>query len=373
VDGIVERITAVSRRPASLGSVPRDAVSLAMGEPWQGTPPAIVDSAVEALRGGRTRYSPLTGSPTLKAAIAAHLEGRHGRRFAEDQVVCTHGASGGLAATVLAVVGPGDRVLIPEPTYSLYADQVALAGGEVEWVANRPDGSVDVDAVVAALPGTRLLVLCSPCNPTGNVVSAPDLAELSRAAASVGALLLCDEAYCDIVFDGRSFCSALDLPEIDHVICVRTFSKSYAMTGWRLGYVVAPPGLASGVNLVHRTFAGALGTFVQDAGVAALATPADELAESCAEYQRRRDLVIERLAALPRVTTAPPQGAFYAFVRVDTALSADELAARCADGGVLVRSGTEYGPSGEHAIRLSFAVGLEELEVGLARLGKVLG
>lgn len=344
-----------------------------MGEPWQGTSPTIVDSAVESLRAGRTRYAPLAGSPTLREAIVEHLEGRHSRRFAQDQVVCTHGASGGLAATMLTIVRPGDRVVIPEPTYSLYADHVALAGGEVVWVANHPDGSVDVDAVVEALPGARLLVLCSPCNPTGNVVSAPELQELSEAAASVGALLLCDEAYCDIVFDGRSFCSVLDLPESDQVICARTFSKSYAMTGWRLGYVVAPPRVASGINLVHRTFAGALSTFVQDAGIAALATPVDELAEYRAQYERRRDLVIERLQGLPGVTALRPQGAFYAFVRVDTELLADELTARCAEAGVLVRSGTEYGPSGEHAIRISFAVGLDELEEGMARLCKVLG
>lgn len=370
--GTVQRITEVSRRPKSLGQVPDGAVSLAMGEPAQDTGSHVVEAAVAALRAGRTRYAPLSGLPALQEAIAEHLAARHSGAFTANEIVVTHGASAGLAASVLAVVGPGDRVVIPEPTYSLYADQVALAGGVPDWVPNLPDGGIDVDSVLRALDGARLLVLCSPSNPTGRVVDEDVLRMLSDGAAAADCLVLCDEAYSDILFDGRSFFSCLDIEDRSHIICARTFSKSYAMTGWRLGYVVAANEIAGGINLVHRTFAGALATFVQDAGIAALGTDDETLRQQSAEYEHRRNLVLEMLGGLPGVEVLPPQGAFYAFVRVETDMTADELTQMCAARGVLVRSGTEYGPSGEHAFRLSFATSDENLVLGLERLTDVL-
>ena len=363
----------MSRRPATMGAAaPEGVISLAMGEPSEGTPGPIVDAAVAALHAGRTRYEALTGSPALRSAIASHLTEAYGREVTPEQIVCTHGGSGGLAAAVLATIDPGDRVVIPEPTYSLYADHVALAGGEVVWVANRPDGSIDVDRVRAALKGARMLVLCSPGNPTGLVVGREELRALADATVAAGAYLVCDEAYAGIVFDELPFASALELEATEHLICSRTFSKTYAMTGWRLGYVVANPRVAAAINLVHRTIAGGLATFVQDAGVEALRTPAAELHAVARSYQARRDLVLEALDGLPGVEIARPQGAFYAFVRVDSPLTSDELVAELAKAGVLVRSGREYGPSGEGAFRISFATGSEALTEGLVRIARVL-
>ena len=356
----------MSRRPASLGAAAGEGViSLAMGEPSEGTSQVIVEAAIAALSAGRTRYEALSGSPTLRAAIATH------RHVTADRVVCTHGASAGLAAAILATVNTGDRVVIPEPTYSLYADHVAMAGGEVVWVANRRDGSVDVEAIKAALDGARMLVVCSPGNPTGAVIGREILQALSDATAAAGAYLLCDEAYSEIVFDDVPFASSLDLDgEREHVICAQTFSKTFAMTGWRLGYVIAASGVANAINLVHRTLNGALSTFVQDAGVAALGTHPADLRALALDYQKRRDMVV---AALDGVEMVPPQGAFYAFLRPNTSLSSDELVARFAEAGVLVRSGVEYGPSGEGAFRISFAAGRADLAEGLARIKGVLG
>ena len=368
----VERISAMSQRPSTMGVAPPGVISLAMGEPSEGTPEPIVDAAVEALRAGRTRYSPLAGLPALQQRIADHLTTRHGRAVAPDQVVCTHGASAGLAAAVLATVNPGDRVVLPEPTYSLYADHVAMAGGEVSWVPSYPDGSIDVERVETELQGARMLILCSPGNPTGAVVGQDDLRRLSAAAQAAGAYLVCDEAYSAIVFDGIPYFSSLDLDATYHIICAQTFSKAYAMTGWRLGYVVAEPAVAAAINLIHRTFVGALNTFVQDAGMIALDTSTKDLQRLTATYQERRDLVVRTLAGLPGVMMSRPQGAFYAFVRVGSALSSDELVARFRDAGVLVRSGREFGPSGAGAFRISFATGLEQLAEGLSRIVQVL-
>lgn len=367
------RVAQVSRRPSSLGSVPRGAVSLAMGEPFSPTDPRVIEAAIKALQTGRTRYAPLTGASELREAIARRLSAKHVVDLESHNVVVTHGGSAGLAATILALVNPGDRVVIPEPTYSLYADQVALVGGEIDYVANSPDGSLDLAALLPRLDGARMVILCNPGNPTGAVQSAHDIRAIEAVIARTGCYLLSDEAYADIVFDGLSFFSALDLTDVpDLVICCGTFSKSYAMTGWRLGFVTAAAPVAQAINLVHRTFNGALNTFVQDAGLAALNVSDDELVAMAASYQQRRDVVVAKLIEIPRVEVATPQGAFYAFPRITSTYSSDDLTQQLADGGVLVRSGAEYGPSGEGRIRVSFATDLETLHEGLSRIHNVL-
>ena len=271
---------------------------------------------------------------------------------------------------MLTLVNPGDKVVIPEPTYSLYADHVAIAGGQIVWVPNRPDGSVDVARVSAELEGARMLALCSPSNPTGMVIPREDLQRLSDVARSADAYLLCDEAYSQIVFDDVPFTSALDLEDTDHVICCQTFSKTYAMTGWRLGYVLANEAVADAINLLHRTINGALSTFIQDAGIVALQTDQADLSTMASSYQVRRDMVVAELCDVPGLDLASPQGAFYAFVRFDGAETSDEVVERLGRAGVLVRSGSEFGPSGEGAFRISFATAADELAVGLSRIAR---
>lgn len=373
-DRTPERIRAASRRSAALGAAVPGALSLAMGEPDGGTPQAVVEAAVDALRAGRTRYAPFTGSPTLRAALAEQLSGVAGRQLGAEQVVLTHGGSAGLAATVLALVSAGDRVLVPEPTYSLYPDLVAMAGGKTVWIPPAPGGTLDLPALAAAAPGARMLILCTPSNPTGRVLTPAELdgvAALLRAHPDL--VLLCDEAYRDIVFDGRPATTALSLHELaDQVVVAGTFSKSYAMTGWRLGHVVASPEVAARIDLVHRTFNGPLNTVVQDAALAALALPAADLTRLAEDYQRRRDLVLAHLTGAPRVDLETPQGAFYAFPRIHSALTSAQLTSRLAAGGVLVRDGAEFGPSGEGHVRLSFATGEAELAAALTRFTDVL-
>lgn len=364
------RIVAGSRRPASLGSVPAGAVSLAMGEPFAGTDVAVTAAAIAALERGNTRYEAMTGSVPLRRAIAEKLATECGRPVDAAQVVPTHGASAGLAATIVALVNPGDRVVVPEPTYSLYADHIAMVGGIVDWVANNPDGSLDLDTVTVKLPGASMVILCNPGNPSGRITSREDLQAVARHAADAACYLVSDEAYSDIIFDGLDHTSALCLPAQDLVVCCRTFSKSYAMTGWRLGYVVAAPDVADAINVVHRTFNGALNSFVQEAAITALQL--DTAAELSHEYQQRRDVVVSELGKVTRVDLASPQGAFYAFPKVDMAITSDELVAKMADAGVLVRSGREYGPSGEGHFRISFATDMGSLEEGLCRISTVL-
>lgn len=344
-----------------------------MGEPFAGTDQRVLDAAIESMRAGNTKYAPLTGLPSLREAIADRLTSRYVRNLTALEIVPTHGASAGLAAIILALVNPGDRVVIPEPTYSLYADHVAMVGGEAVWVSTNPDGSLDLDRVTNELVGARMIILCSPGNPSGRMFGRDELVAVGAAAAAAGAWFVSDEAYCDIVFDGLEYFSSLDQTDIaENVICCGTFSKSYAMTGWRLGYVVAPAPVADAINLVHRTFNGALNSFVQAAGITALSLDDQWIAEMVQSYQLRRDLVVDRLAGISTIDLATPQGAFYAFPRVHMSISSDELTGRMSRAGVVVRSGREYGPSGEGYFRISFATDIDSLEEGLARVKSVL-
>lgn len=369
-----ERIRAASRRPKTLGGAVPGAISLAMGEPDSDTPAPVVEAAVRALRSGRTRYSQITGSTDLRREVASHLVRSHGEGIGPANIVVTHGGSAALAATVLGLLNPGDRVLLPEPTYSLYADHVAMAGGEVTWISTRPDGSLDLQATAQHAPGARMLILCNPVNPTGMVFSKSDIEGIGAILRDHPHLyLLSDEAYSDIVFDGMEFTSALTLASVrERVILAGTFSKSYAMTGWRIGFVCAAADPAEKINLVHRTINGPLNTFVQDAAVEALRIPYSHVRALSASYRRRRDLVMRHLDGLDAVSVVRPLGAFYAFPHVNSALSSGELVQRLADGGVLVRAGSEFGPSGEGHVRLSFATDDASLEEGLRRFARVI-
>lgn len=370
----VERLISSSRRPKSLGAKKPGAISLAMGEPDFGTPAAIVEAAVNALTHGRTRFAPMAGSPELPHAIAKHTTAKYARPTMSEEIVLTHGGSGGLAATMLALVNPGDRILIPEPTYSLYADHAAMIGAEVIWVPNLADSSLDLDTLQREAATATMIILCNPGNPTGRVYPDSDLHRLEQLLQdNPGLLLLADEAYADITFDGGAFTSALTLANArDQIICCSTFSKTYAMTGWRLGHVVAPAGLAEKINTIHRTINGPLSTFVQDAAMTALDIPDADLQSAAASYQQRRDVVVDLLTGLPGVEMLPPQGAFYAFPKINSTLSSDEMTARFAEAGVLVRSGSEFGPSGEGHIRISFATDIDSLTEGLARFASTL-
>ncbi|GHJ42219.1 hypothetical protein Sm713_78280 [Streptomyces sp. TS71-3] len=213
--------------------------------------------------------------------------------------------------------------------------------------------------------------MCNPNDPTGAVLSREELTALAELVATSNAYLLLDEAYADIVFDGP-FHSGLRLHELtDRVVCCGTFSKTFAMTGWPIGHVVAPAAVAEETNLVHRSLNGAVNTFAQDAALAALPLRRALAADAVVAYRDRRDRVVERLSGLPGVVVEVPRGAFYAFPRIRSGLSAEEMATRLAAGGVLVRSGSEYGPSGEGHVRLSYATSLELLDEGLDRLRAV--
>lgn len=364
----VQRVAAASRRvqqPQSTG----DLVSLAMGEPDFDTPPQVVEAAAAALRAGRTHYSPLYGEPTLRAALAERIGQLAGHAVDASDVLVTHGGTGGLTAAILAIVDPGDRVVIPDPTYSLYADLISMAGGVVVPVPLDPDLHWDLDALETALVGAKLFVFCNPGNPTGIVHSRAELERLGSALEGTDTIVLSDEAYADLTFTGEPFTSALEVPSlVGRTVYCQTFSKSYAMTGWRVGYLWGPSAVIAAAARVHNTANGSMNTAVQDAALVALETCADDISRMHAAYARRRTLMADGLAAIPGLDVSSPEGAFYLFPRYDLDLPSVELVARLRGLGVAVRPGSEFGAAGEHHLRLSYAASDDAIRAGVARL-----
>lgn len=363
----VQRLAARSQRPA-LRPGP-EVISLASGDPDFPTPDHIRQALIDAIHGGYTHYVDNQGDPELRHAIAQQVSRIAGYDFAPDQVVVTHGGSGALAAAILSTVDPGDRVLLPEPTYSLYADLVELAGGVPIYVPQTSDFHLDLDQLAVEAAGARLIVLCHPCNPTGVVYRSDELAALAEIAERENLLVLCDEAYDHIVFDEAAFTSSLTIPGLrDRLIYCQTFSKTYAMTGWRIGYLVAPLPVASAAARIHRTVNGAMNGAVQRAALAALTIQSDWPERMRQEYQARRELVLEMLAGAPGIAWTPPDGTFYAFIRYAGSASPRQVVAAALERGVAIRPGTEYGPSGNNYVRIAFSTERQQLMEALLRL-----
>jgi aspartate aminotransferase len=367
----VKRIEATSLRP-SFAPV-SGLISLAMGEPDFDTPAEIVNAAVDALRAGHTRYTEPGGDGELRDALSAVVSRAAGAPYGRDQILVTHGASSGLAAAILAIVNPGDRVVIPEPSYSLYADLVQFAGGTPVFVPLAADFQLDFDVLADALPDARLVVLCSPGNPTGAVIRDAQWARLAELLAPTAAYVLADEAYSTLVYDGVPFASSLSVEALrERLIYAQTFSKAYAMTGWRLGYLAGPPAVIGAAVTIHRAFNGTNNAFVQRAALVALRDGNRNARAWLEQFTLRRAFALERLGAIEGLAVAPPEGGFYAFVRYSAPIASSELARRMIAGGVAVRAGREYGPSGEGHFRISFATGIDKLGAGIERIEAVL-
>ncbi|MFB7657701.1 MULTISPECIES: pyridoxal phosphate-dependent aminotransferase [unclassified Streptomyces] len=364
----IEELRRRSRRPA-LAPAPPGTVSLAMGEPDFPTPPTIVGAAVAALREGHTHYADQKGLVELRTALASRLPALPGRTWSADDVVVTHGATAALASVVLATIGPGDRVVVPEPAYSLYADLVVLAGGTVDFVPLAPDLHWDLDALAAALPGAAMMIFSNPSNPTGIVHRAEELEALGKLLDGSDTLVVSDEAYHRLVHPGHEATSALEIESLrDRTVYVQTFSKTYAMTGWRVGYLTGPREVVDAAAQAHRTWNGSLNTAVQHAALAALDLPDGVVDAMLDRYRRRRELVVGRLSGVPGLHLVPPEGAFYGFLRYDTGLPSETVVRELAARQVLVRAGAEYGPSGEGHVRISFAASEDDLWTGLERI-----
>jgi aspartate/methionine/tyrosine aminotransferase len=366
----------VLARAKALERQGRDIVHLEIGEPDFDTPVHIRDAAKRALDAGATHYGPAAGLPELREAIARHVASTRQIDVAPEQVVVTPGAKPIMFFTIMALVGEGDEVLYPNPGFPIYESVINFVGGKAVGVPLREATGFNFDMEfferhVSAR--TKLIIINSPQNPTGGVLERAQIERIAAVARERNIPVLADEIYRHFLYDGE-FVSILGMPGMpERTILLDGFSKSYAMTGWRLGYGVMPVRLAEHVTRLMVNSASCTASFVQLAGIAALEGEQAPVGRMVAEFRRRRDLIVDGLNHLPGVKCALPRGAFYVFPNITgTGRSSAEIAQRLLDeAGVAVLSGTAFGEHGEGYLRLSYANSEANLRKALERMEAV--
>jgi aspartate/methionine/tyrosine aminotransferase len=347
------------------------------GEPDFDTAPHIIEAAANAMRAGRTRYPDNRGEMPLREAIATKLKRDNGVTYdPATEVLVTTGATLGIYVALMAVVNQGDEVLVPDPIYDAYRSPIELAGGCVKPVRSTIENDrfvITAEAIASAItPSSRVLLLNTPWNPVGTVLRRDELQAIAEVVLRNNLVLISDEIYESITYDGCTHLSPAALaPEVrSQTIVINSLSKTYAMTGWRLGYCAAPAPIVNAMFLSLQQASRGPATFIQDAAAAALAGPQHVVSEMRAEYTRRRRRVLDALAPVRRIRALPPEGGFFAMVDArETGLPSNEIRTRLLnDAGVAVVHGAAYGPGGEGTLRVSFASGGETLDRGLERL-----
>jgi aspartate aminotransferase len=367
----------VLARARALERQGREIIHLEIGEPDFDTPVHIRDAAKQALDAGATHYGPSAGLPELREAIAKHVAETRGVPVSPDEVVVTPGAKPIMFFTILALAGPGDEVIYPNPGFPIYESVINFAGATPVPIPLREESGFGFDLPHferSVSPRTRLIIVNSPQNPTGGVLDRGQMERVAALAADRRIPVLSDEIYRQFLYEGE-FVSMMDMPGMrDLVILLDGFSKSYAMTGWRLGYGVMPVPLAEHVTRLMVNSASCTASFVQLAGVAALQGDQAPVARMVAEFRRRRDVIVDGLNGLPGVSCTRPRGAFYAFPNITgTGRSSAEVADRLLDqAGVAVLSGAAFGQYGEGYLRLSYANSEANLRIALERMRPVL-
>lgn len=374
------RPTAVNRvlkEVRELQAAGKELVSLMRGQPDTPTPGHIVEAARQSLAAGRTGYPDNRGEPDLRRAVAEKLKRDNGLTYDPDrEILITDGATAGIAVALGALVNPGDEVLLPDPIYDAYYSPISLWGGQAVAVASmRGQGRFTFDRPTlerSLTPKTRALLINTPWNPVGTVLTREELQVVVEFVLAHDLFLISDEIYENLIYDGREHVSlaALSLEARKGTIVVNSLSKTYAMTGWRVGYCAAPAEVIDALFLLWQQFSRGPATFVQDAATCALRASQDGVRKMNAEYQQRRDLVVSRLQGIPGVTPLIPEGGLFVMVDVSgLKKSSDEIRRSLLhEAGVVVIHGAAYGPGGEGTLRVSFAAGGELLNRGLERL-----
>ena len=367
----------VLARAKALEAAGRSIIHLEIGEPDFDTPEHIKEAAVRALRDGYTHYTPAAGLLEAREAIAEHVGALRGITVAPDEVVITPGAKPVMFFLVLALVNPGDEVIYPDPGFPIYESVARFVGARpVPWVLREErQFRADPEELRALLtPRTKLIILNSPHNPAASVLSRRDMEAVAEIVRGRPVTVLADEIYGRILYDG-TFASLASIPEARaQTVILDGFSKTYAMTGWRLGYGVMPAGLAARMTQLMVNSNSCTAAFTQMAGIAALRGPQDGVARMVAEFRRRRDVIVTGLNALPGVTCLRPPGAFYAFPNIrkidsDAGHLQDYL---LREAGVAVLAGTAFGAHGQGYLRLSYANSIEAISEALRRMTQAI-
>lgn len=360
----------VLRRARALEAQGRSIIHLEIGEPDFETPKHVVEAGKAALDQGYTHYGPTQGLPELRDSIASYVSRTRGIEVSPDRVTVVPGGKPMMYFPMLAVLEKGHEAIYPNPGFPIYESMIRFSGATPVPYSTLASGSIAESIVARITPKTRLIILNSPQNPTGSVIPAAEIRALAEALRHRDILVLSDEIYSRIYF-GEPPLSIASLPDmLDRTIILDGFSKTYAMTGWRLGYGVLPEWLVEPVNLLIVNSTSCTASFTQRAGIAALEGPQDDVEKMVAEFRRRRDAFCAGLNSLPGFRCPIPEGAFYAFPDITgTGRTSKELAdALLQEAGVACLSGGAFGAYGEGYLRFSIANSYDNLMAAVERL-----
>jgi len=348
-------------------------IHLEIGEPDQDTPANIVEAAVNALHQGYTHYGPSAGLPDLREAIAEDVAKSRGIKASADEVVVVPGGKPIIFFTMLALIEEGDEVIYPNPGFPIYESMINFLGGKPVPVHLREDRDfrLDVDELAKDITNrTKLIVINSPQNPTGGVMTRQDIQDLAAAIGDRDIMVMSDEIYHRLLFEGEHYSIASVDGFKDRTIILDGFSKTYAMTGWRMGYGVMRPDLAVHIARLATNSTSCTATFTQVAGIEALRGDQSEPEKMRQEFQRRRDVFVKGINQIKGFSCRLPKGAFYTFPNIkQTGWPSKKLAdALLDDAGVAALSGTAFGAFGEGYLRFSVANSIENIEIALDRI-----
>jgi aspartate aminotransferase len=367
---------AVSARARALEAEGRPMIHLQIGEPDFDTPAHVREAAKRALDDGATHYAPFPGIPELRTAIAEDVTRRKGFPADPSQVFVTVGGKGVMLYAILGLIDPGDEVIVPDPGYPIYESLTRFVGATPVPIPIRMSNGfrLDVEELARLItPRTKLLIINSPANPTGGVLTRADLQRIAELAQEHDLWVMTDEIYGRILYDGEEHVSIASLPGMaERTILLDGFSKTFAMTGWRLGYSVVPESLIPTYSELIINTISCAPTFAQVGAVQALVGPQDDVDAMVVEFKARRDLVVNGLNEIEGIRCATPLGAFYAFPDISgTGLTGAEFAERLlVEHDVCVLAGTAFGGVGTEHIRISYANSRENLTEALGRMGR---
>ena len=354
-----------------------DVVHFEIGEPDFDTPRNIKEAAKRALDEGYTHYTPSQGIPELREAIAEHERDYKGIPVDPSRVVVSPGAKVMIMFALQVLVNEGDEVIYPDPGYTAYRGLIMLAGGKPVPLELRAEEGFEVNAErleSLVTPNTKLIILNSPGNPTGNISKRHELDELARIVLEKGLYVISDEVYSRIIYEGEHMTIASIPGMMERTVIVDGFSKTYAMTGWRLGYGIMPEKMVRPLVRLQSNSVSCATAFVQKAGVEALKGDQGPVEEMVAEFRRRRDRIFELLDEIPHVKARKSEGAFYVFLDIrELGMSSREFASYLLEKhGVCLLPGDLFGERGEGYVRISYATSMENIEKGIERIARAV-
>ncbi|MDZ7344680.1 MAG: pyridoxal phosphate-dependent aminotransferase [candidate division KSB1 bacterium] len=367
----------VLTRARALEAQGKKIIHLEIGEPDFDTPRLIREAAIQALNRGRTHYSPAAGIPELREAICEEVARRRGVSVRPENVVVTPGAKPIMYFAIIALIEPGDEVIYPNPGFPIYESMIEFVGGKAVPLPLREENDFrfDLKELQSLLSDrTRMIILNSPHNPTGGILTRADVRVIAEIARTRHIVVLSDEVYKNIIYENEHVSIMSEPGMLEHTILLDGFSKTYAMTGWRLGFGVMPVPLAKKIEQLMINSNSCTATFTQDAGVVALRGPQDEVNAFVQEFRRRRDIMVDGLNQINGIRCLKPGGAFYCFPNIKAIpMSSKQLADHLLnEAGVAALSGTAFGKFGEGYLRLSYANSVENIKEALQRMKKVI-